>query len=433
MPKTHPYTPCTVTIVGGGNSAHVLIPFLHETGHVVNLMTRRPSAWNKERVVCEVQCGLTGDVTKLHEGKITNISSDPADVIPDADVIVLCMPVASYREALKRLAPFINREKKEVFVGTIYGQAGFNWMVHECEKENKLKNVVAFAVGLIPWICRTLQYGSKCANYGGKQCNVVAVSPYDRFNRLNDIFLNDISMKPMGVGKFEQACSFLSITLSVDNQIIHPCRCYALWERYGGVWPSLEEVPYFYRDFDDLSAENIRLLDDDYTKVRDAVRKRFPSRPFKFMLSYLELERVSHTSDNFDIKKSLKESKQLASIKTPTVETKEGKRALDGKFRFIILFHLLGTKANVLFCSPVNCRFFTDDIPYGVLLAKWIAEELNVETPFIDELIMWAQTLRDEHFLNEEGKIDREYCLKEKYTTGIPPSYGIQDVAGILD
>jgi prephenate dehydrogenase len=122
MAKTHPYTPSTVTIVGGGNSAHVLIPFLHETGHQVNLLSRRPADWNTERVVCEVQCGLTGNTTKIHEGKITKISDDPAVVVPDADVIVLCMPVHSYRESLTRLAPYINRGKKEVFVGTIYGQ-----------------------------------------------------------------------------------------------------------------------------------------------------------------------------------------------------------------------------------------------------------------------------------------------------------------------
>jgi hypothetical protein len=283
-------------------------------------------------------------------------------------------------------------------------------MVHEMERDFKLTNVVAWAVGLIPWICRTLDYGSRCANYGGKQVNVVAVSPAGRFDRLNEIFLNDISMKPMGVGKFYQACSFLSLTLSVDNQIIHPSRCYALWERYGGYWPSLEEVPYFYRDFDDLSADNIRQLDDDYSKVRDAVRKRFPNLPFKYMLGYLDLERLSHTSENFDIKKSLKESKQLASIKTPTVETEDGKRALD-----------------------INSRFFTDDIPYGVLIAKWLAEELDVETPFIDEIIMWAQNLRGEHFLTDDGKINKEFCLKKKFTSGIPPSYGINKVDGILE
>lgn len=409
MTKTHPYTPITVTIVGGGNSAHVLIPFLKESGHKVNLMTRRPNSW-QETVVCEVTCGVTANVMKHHEGKIDKKSSDPTDVIPDADVICLCMPVHQYRDALKRLGPHINRSKKEVFVGTIYGQAGFNWMVHEMERENKLTNVVAYAVGLIPWICRTLEYGSKVANYGGKQLNVVAVSPHNKFQRLNEIFLEDISLKPIKVGKFAQACSFLSLTLSVDNQIIHPARCYGLWKKDGGWWRSLEEVPYFYRDFDDLSAENIRRIDDDYSAVRDAVRKHFPERSFNYMLSYLDLERLSHSSQNFDIKKSFKESKQLGLIKAPTVERDDGSRELD-----------------------IHCRFFTDDIPYGILLAKWIAEELGVETPFIDEIITWAQNLRGETFLTDDGKINKDFCLKGKFTSGIPPSYGINSVDGILD
>lgn len=401
--------PATVTIVGGGNSAHVLIPFLHESGHVVNLMTRRPESWS-ETVTCELQCGVTANVMKHHEGKIHKKSSDPAEVIPDADVIVLCMPVHQYRAALMRLGPHINRSKTEVFVGTIYGQAGFNWMVHEMERENKLTNVVAFAVGLIPWICRAIEYGSKVANYGGKQLNVVAVSPFDKFERLNKIFLEDISLKPLNIGKFTQACSFISLTLSVDNQIIHPSRCYGLWKTDGGWWPSLEDVPYFYRDFDDLSAEHIRRLDDDYSAVRDAVRKRFPERSFKYMLSYLDLERLAHTSQNFDIKQSLKDSKQLALIKTPTVEREDGSRELD-----------------------IHCRFFTDDIAYGLLVAKWLAEELDVETPFIDEVIMWAQNLRGEKFLTEGGKINKDFCLKEKFISGIPPSYGISSVDGILD
>eukprot|EP01083_Nonionella_stella_P255948 877840_1 len=80
--------------------------------------------------------------------------SDPSQVVPDADAIILCMPVHQYRSALKRIAPYINKGKREVFVGTIYGQGGFNWMVHEVEREHKMTNVVTFAVGLIPWICR---------------------------------------------------------------------------------------------------------------------------------------------------------------------------------------------------------------------------------------------------------------------------------------
>ena len=37
-----------VTIVGGGSSAHVLIPFLSGAGLTVNLLTRRPGDWSPE-------------------------------------------------------------------------------------------------------------------------------------------------------------------------------------------------------------------------------------------------------------------------------------------------------------------------------------------------------------------------------------------------
>jgi opine dehydrogenase len=99
-------------------------------------------------------------------------------------------------------------------------------MVHSIEREHQLTNITTFAIGQIPWICRALEYGKVSANYGGKDVNLVAVTPTDRFQKLNDIFLQDISFRPLHLGVFKQACSFLSLTMSVDNQIIHPARCY---------------------------------------------------------------------------------------------------------------------------------------------------------------------------------------------------------------
>jgi prephenate dehydrogenase len=107
----------TTCIVGGGNSAHILIPFLSEAGHRVNILTRRPDDW-QTTVYCQITDGMTGEITHTHAGCLDKKSTDPAEVIPDADIIILCMPVHQYRPALDRLAPFINR-KKEVFVGTV--------------------------------------------------------------------------------------------------------------------------------------------------------------------------------------------------------------------------------------------------------------------------------------------------------------------------
>lgn len=270
-------------------------------------------------------------------------------------------------------------------------------------------SVTTFAIGLIPWICRTTKYGELGANYGTKHVNVAAVTPYDRFDHLNKIFFEDISTRWHKKGRFHQACSFLSLTLSVDNQIVHPGRCYGLWKRYQGKWKTEDDIPFFYKEFDDVSAECLRLLDEDYSKVRDAVRKRFPERDFKYMLDYLTLERVTHNSENANIKDSFKNSEQLALIKTPTMKLEDGTFGLN-----------------------TNCRFFTDDIPYGVLIARWVGQELGVKTPFIDEIIEWAQEIRGEGFL-KDGKIDLEYCLQNPKLTGIPPAYGITDVDKILD
>ena len=283
-------------------------------------------------------------------------------------------------------------------------------MAHEMEREHNLHNIVCFAVGLIPWICRTTKYGSHVQNYGGKPVNVCAVTPSTKFEKLNALLLDDISWKPMGMGKFAQACSFLSLTLSVDNQVIHPSRCYGLWKAYGGKWPSIDQVPFFYRDFDNISADILTNIDNDYSAVRTAVRKHFPDRPFTYMLSYFDLERLTHQSKHPNIKASFRDSSQLGLVKTPTVEGKDGFRVLD-----------------------THCRFFTDDIPYGLLIAKWVAEQLNVQTPHLDEIIMWGQALRGEHWLNDDTTIDMVFCMTHKELTGLPPSYGINNVNNILD
>lgn len=397
----------TVCIVGDGNAAHVLIPFLGDTHHTVNLMSLSPDKW-ESTIRCQWK-NMNNEVIKTFVGDINKISSDFEDVIPDADIIFLCLPVHQYRNALGKLAPYINRSKEEVFVGTIYGQAGFNWMVHEIEKKHNLTNLVAFSIGLIPWICRAEQYGSLGICYGGKKVNLAAVSPADRFQHLDEIFFRDISFTQLGVGSFVQACSFISLTLSVDNQIIHPSRMYGLWKGQGGKWPTYEDVPFFYREFDDLSADCLKKLDDDYSTVRDAIRKHFPDRTFKYMLNYLDLEQFVYHSNAQDIKRSFTESQTLGQIKTPVMHLDDGSYMIDK-----------------------HCRFFTDDIPYGLLVAKWIAEQLGVKVPFIDEIINWVQELRDERFLTEENKIDLDACLKGN-TSGIPPSYGIHSVGDILD
>ncbi len=395
-----------VTIVGGGGSAHVLIPFLSGAGFEVNLLTRRPGEWSRQ-LETQLQ-SIDGDLRQVFHGSLAEISDQPAEVIPQADFVVLCMPVCKYRFALHNLAPHLARDR-EVFVGTIYGQAGFNWMVREIAREFDHHKLTTFAVGLIPWICRVIEYGKVGVTYGSKEVNVVAVEPAERFAELNRAFLPAVCERWLGTGAFRLSRSFLALSLSVDNQIIHPSRCYGLFLEHGGRWQNKEDIPYFYRDFDQRSADLLRDLDADYSTVREALKARYPDEHFEYMLDYLGLERLSYQSENTDIRDSFTTSQTLGAIKPPTVQLESGDWAID-----------------------TDHRFFTDDIFYGLCIAKWIADQLQLAVPTIDRIIDWAQGLRGEKIVDGHRLLVDSEILTADFNSGIPPVYGIDTLDGIL-
>jgi len=396
-----------VTIVGGGASAHVLIPFLSGAGHRVQLLTRRPDDWSRE-VELQLQ-SIDEALLETFTGRLTTISSDPAEVIPESDIVVLCMPVCSYRPSLANLAPHLNRER-EVFVGTIYGQAGFNWMVEEITEAHALSNITTFAVGLIPWICRVIEYGRVGVTYGCKEVNIAAVSPRNRYEALEETFLRAICEQWLGKGAFRPSDSFLSLTLSVDNQIIHPARCLGLYRRYGGRWARKEDIPYFYRDFDELSADLMRDLDADYSLVRNGIRRRFPDRDFTYMLDYLSLERLTYHSENVDTRESFTTSRTLGAIKPPTVQLESGEWVIDTRH-----------------------RFFSDDVSYGVCIAKWMAEQMDLAVPTMDAIIEWVGEIRGESYIEDGKLLTESESLVGRFRSGIPPVYGIDTLAGVVD
>lgn len=390
--------------MGGGNSAHVLIPLLSKAGHNVSILTRRPNEWS-DSIHLEYILP-SGDIEFQMDGKLNCATDKPLEVIPNADVVILCMPVNKYREALDRIAPYINKENK-VFLGVIYGQAGFNWMVDSIIKRFKLNNLNYFAFGLIPWICRTEEYGKSGITYGCKTNNVVAVYPKDQFEYLNENLLNSICFEWFKKGKFILSDNFISLTLSVDNQIIHPSRLYALASEEGGVWKEKSKVPFFYKDYTKYSGEVLQDLDDDYTKIRDSIKCLYSGNDFSYMLNYLESEHFSYESQSANIVDSFVNSETLSLIKTPVVEV------------------------NNDFVIDRTHRFFYDDIYYGVCIAKWFAQELCIEVPTIDNIIEWAEKELKEKILKD----NRLYFTKDPsdYLYGVPSVYGITNLNGAID
>ena len=129
------------------------------------------------------------------------------------------------------------------------------------------------------------------------------------------------------------------------------------------------------------------------------------------MRDYMELERFGYDSEVADIKSSFTDFGTLDSIATPVVQNERGKWEIDRKH-----------------------RFFLDDIYYGNCIAKWMAEQLGVSTPTIDEILRWAQMVRGEKIIKDDNHLMVDSVdLKHSLKTGIPAVYGFKTIEDCID
>ena len=179
-----------LVVCGGGNSSHILIPFLRDSIFDVYVYTSRPKQWSKT-IELEWQ-DASGKCLDTYQGEIVAASNNASELFQNADYVVFCMPVHKYRMALHDIAPYLNRDK-EVFLCTLYSQGGWNWMVNEIKQKYDLQNIVTFAFGLIPWICRIKEYGHKGIVFGvSKIANFAAVYPHNYFSQISEELIEPI-------------------------------------------------------------------------------------------------------------------------------------------------------------------------------------------------------------------------------------------------
>jgi opine dehydrogenase len=386
-----------ITLVGGGAITHNFIAMFSEAGHNVSLLTRSPDKW-EENIVSRY-LNEDGETLKTWNGKLTNVSSDPVDVITDAELIIFSLPVHFYFDTLKIIMPSLNKQKK-IYLGSVYGQGGFNWMVKSLIKDDYPK-LNYFSFGLVPWICRVSNYGSVGLTYGPKRVNTLSMRYKDDFSVLHSILAPSLCVNG-GNGDLRLIDNFLSLTLSVDNQLIHITRLYGLMSQKTSSWLNESDVPYFYRDYDQFSSECLQRLDREFSLIRDKITEIFPCFDFTYLMDYLNQERLTYGEETPSILDSFVNSKTLGQIKTPVI--------FDGN-KFVI---------------DKNHRFFKDDIFNGIVIFKWYAEKLEINTPFLNKIIKWAEGVLSVNILENDNLIESK-SLKT------PEFYGYSLVESLND
>lgn len=79
------------------------------------------------------------------------------------------------------------------------------------------------------------------------------------------------------------------------------------------------------------------------------------------------------------------------------------------------------------FLPDFSHRYMTEDIPFGLVVIRGIAEIMGIETPNIDKVLTWSQQQMGKEYL-----VDKKLQGKDMSTSRAPQSYGFTTIESIL-
>ena len=339
-----------IAICGGGNVAHVLVGLLSQRdGLEVRVLTRQPARWADAIQVL-------GDDDQVSIGRASLISNQADEVIPDADLVILALPAYARAAMLKMIAPQLSGD---VWVGSFPGSGGFDWMAQQILQGTGAR-VSIFGAQRVPYISRIIDYGKKVYGSPKKEGISIAAIPQAKSRDIAAILENILQM-PVGCLN-----NFLEITLATSNPILHPARIYTLFCDYGPdqFWP---EPMLFYEGWDDTASEWLIKMDREVHEI--------------FSCIPLDLSGIVPLLQHYGVEDAAALTRKISSIEsfkgipTPMLQTADG------------------------FVPDFQSRYFTEDIPYGLLIIKGVAEITSTATPAIDTILTWAQEMMHKEYL----------------------------------
>lgn len=381
--------PLVVTLIASGNSGHVCAALFEENtrGRVITqLLTSRPEVWANRRPRVKFPNGV------YQEGYIHKVSSNPAELIPDSDIVLWTGPVTTTKEVFENIRPHLRPETTAI--GVIFAQGLMHLMAYRIFGPK----VRFFALRNIPWLCRIVKVGEESEIVGAKtSIGVMGINITGDWVKaeLEPLFVTQ------KIGKWEPVMEvlpdFCPVVFNPANQIIHPARYWSLFRFWCGVPLTGADEPseWLYRDMDEVGGQALAVLDEELQSLKDAYFAATGAEGCKAVIPLCDrlLEQYgSQISDKSTLAKMVGTNKAYNMAKTPMLRT------------------ALGVMPN-----PTH-RVVTDDIGWGLCTLVSIAERLEVAglktpTTMMRMLIEWHQNLMGKEYLYN-GKLRGRDCYE---------------------
>ena len=391
----------TITICGSGNATHAMIPIIQSNFKgQINLFFRYQHKVDIfKKLIDEKRCitAIIGQ-EKLY-GRPDKVSRFPEDVCQDADLILLPLPAFAHEPTISQIASFL---KEEAIIGTIPARSGFEYSTLKILKEANREKVKIFGLQTLPWACRTREYASKVEILGTKDVVGLAAYPPETASALSSFLthLLNLNIAPLP--------NMLTLSLANIGQIVHPGIMYGLFKGNETRKYKKEEIPLFYQGVTREIAQILEEISKEILILTEELKKRYENIDLTNVLSLKEWLITSYKNSIVD----------KSTLETCFV-TNSAYQGLRAPMREV---------ENGYFLPDFQSRYLTEDVPYGLVVTRAIAQLAEVKMPVIDEIILTVSKWMGREYLVNGYLKGRD--IKE---TRIPQNYGINCLEELIN
>ncbi|MDE6341148.1 MAG: NAD/NADP octopine/nopaline dehydrogenase family protein [Muribaculaceae bacterium] len=334
-----------VVIAGGGSLGHVIAGWLSTRGYDVSILTRRPLEWSRNLTV-KTPDGI------IH-ASIRNISDNPAEVIPEADLILLTVPGYANASVLSTIKPYL---KVGCFLGAVFCSSGFFFEAFKIIPDN----IILWGFQRVPFIARIVNYGKEADIRSFKSELQIAVERADekekeKFRRWIEMSFNT----PVTLRS-----NYLEVSITNSNPILHTARLYSMFHDW------CEDVRYdhnilFYEEWTEEAADLLIRMDTELFELL----KHLPV-DVNYLVPLLE---YYESTDAVSLAAKLASIKGFKGIRSPMKKDNRG------------------------WYPDFSDRYFTEDFGYSLRFIYELTVKYHVDAPYIDKIYQWGKGVIDRY------------------------------------
>jgi len=393
-------------ICGSGSSAHALAGVISVKPSVeVRLLTLAPEKaqrWRKllhEDSLRVVVRNADGDEDFLRSTPFM-VTSDPEQAARGCDFVILAAPAFQHWKYLSAVEPYI--EDGCVIVG-LPGQNGFEFEVMKILGD-RINNCIVVNFESLPWVCRIIEFGRTVKICGTKN-KLVGASHGDMARAR---VANPLASLQYLLGEppsLTISGHLLGITLRSPSACSHPPIMYGRWKDWDG--EALDQPPLFYQGIDEATAELLDKISAEVVEMSKRIMAEYPRVDLSQVIPMYDWDMScygEYIQDKTNLMTALRTNSSYEGITHPMIRTEDGKYAPD-----------------------FNHRFLTEDVPFGLVVIRSIAEIANVPTPCIDTVLTWCQEKMGKEYL-----VGSRLIGKDLARTRCAQRYGFTTMSEIL-